>query len=102
MDCDDLLRMLSRCRAMASTKYRLCLNAFLLPIGAPRAIVVQPPAVTQDSLVARPATGVAGFQTTTSGLRRVIWRACSDHRFSRGSSARVPALLVILICRRRT
>jgi hypothetical protein len=30
--------------------------------------------VTQDSLVARPANGVAGFQTLTSGLRRVIWR----------------------------
>jgi hypothetical protein len=30
--------------------------------------------VTQDSLVVRPAIfGVAGIQTLTSGLRRVIW-----------------------------
>jgi hypothetical protein len=32
------------------------------------------PAVTQDSLVTPSATRVAGFQTATSGLRRVIWR----------------------------
>jgi len=35
MDCDDLLRMLSRRRATASAEYRPCLNAFLLPFGAP-------------------------------------------------------------------
>jgi hypothetical protein len=29
--------------------------------------------VTQDSIVPRPATGLANFQTLTSGLRRVIW-----------------------------
>jgi hypothetical protein len=32
------------------------------------------PAVTQDSLVTPSATRVAGFQTATSGLRRVIWK----------------------------
>jgi hypothetical protein len=42
--------------------------------------------VTQDSLVVRPATPVAGFQTLTSGLRRVIWSHMPTIGFSRGPS----------------
>jgi hypothetical protein len=53
--------------------------------------------VTQDSLVARPATGVAGFQTVTSGLRRVIWRHVATIGF-RGDLRSLSGLLVILIC----
>jgi hypothetical protein len=58
------------------------------------------PAVTQDSLVARLASGAVGFQTLTNGLRRVIWRHVRPSVFA-GTSSRVPALLVILISRRR-
>ena len=42
--------------------------------------------------MARPATQVAGFQTLTSGLRRVIWRHDRPSVFA-GTSARGPAML---------
>ena len=41
--------------------------------------------MTQDSIVPRPATGLASFQTLTSGIRRVIWRHAPTVGF-RGTS----------------
>jgi hypothetical protein len=54
------------------------------------------PAVTQDSLVARPATGYRASQTATVESAESSGGMTRPSVFA-GTSARVPALLVILI-----
>jgi hypothetical protein len=57
-------------------------QAPLRPFGRGQAL--GSPTVTQGWLLAHRARGVAGLQTATRGLRRVIWR--HTQRFLRGQS----------------
>jgi hypothetical protein len=57
------------------------------------------PAVTQDSIVAPPATQVAGVPNGRQWTPQSHLEAYADHRFSRDIRARSCA---VLICRRRT